>query len=148
LLVFFGGYYCHPDFECEYTYNEIQVLDIEDMKWISEDDIKVEGELPNPRFSHTATLLSSNMYIFGGENVKSEKGINCHVNYNDIWVLNLEKVSGLRWEEIKPKGTPPLPRHGHTMTSLNNFLVIFGGEDDRKQRLNDVIVFDSEKREW
>jgi hypothetical protein len=72
------------------------------------------------------------MYIFGGKNVKSEKGINYHVNYNDIWVLNLENVSGLHWEQIEPKGAPPLPRHGHTMSLLNHYLVIFGGEDDRK----------------
>jgi hypothetical protein len=71
LLVFFGGYYCHPDFECEYTYNDIQVLDIEDMKWISEDSIKIEGDLPHPRYSHAATLISSNMYVFGGKTVKS-----------------------------------------------------------------------------
>lgn len=34
LLIFFGGYYCSHDFEFESTYNDIQVLDIEEMKWI------------------------------------------------------------------------------------------------------------------
>lgn len=34
LLVFFGGYYCSPDFEFEKTYNDINVLDLEHMMWI------------------------------------------------------------------------------------------------------------------
>jgi len=46
--------------------------------------------------------------------------------------MNLENVSGLHWEQIKPKGTPPPARHGHTMNALNTFLVIFGGEGDKK----------------
>jgi hypothetical protein len=36
LLVFFGGYYCSPDFEYEAYYNAISVLDIENMKWIDQ----------------------------------------------------------------------------------------------------------------
>lgn len=69
LLVFFGGYYCSPDFQFEHTYNDIQVLDIEEMKWIDEDSIKVNEKLPNPRFSHASQLVHSNMYIFGGKNI-------------------------------------------------------------------------------
>ena len=36
LLVFFGGYYCSPDLEFEYSYNDIQVLDLEHMRWIND----------------------------------------------------------------------------------------------------------------
>jgi hypothetical protein len=31
LLVFFGGYYCSPDIELETFFNDIEVLDIENM---------------------------------------------------------------------------------------------------------------------
>ena len=63
-MVFFGGYYCSPDIEYEVYYNTISVLDIEYMRWI--DQIKVFGDPPKGRFAHTATLIESDMYIFGG----------------------------------------------------------------------------------
>lgn len=124
------------------------MLDIEEMKWIDEDSIQVNGQLPNPRFSHASALIHSKMYVFGGKNVNSEKGFSCYVNFNDMWVMNLETVSNLHWQELKPKGNPPAPRNGHTMNALHEFLIIFGGEGDKKQRYNDVIVFDTEKLEW
>lgn len=64
LMVFFGGYYCSHDFEYEACYNSISVLDIENMRWIEQ--IEVIGDRPKGRFAHTATLIDSDMYIFGG----------------------------------------------------------------------------------
>lgn len=63
-MVFFGGYFCSQDFEYEAYYNQIHVLDIENMKWI--DQIEVIGSKPQGRFAHTASLIGSDMYIFGG----------------------------------------------------------------------------------
>ena len=42
------------------------------MRWIKE--IKTEGKLPQGRFSHTAALIGSEMYIFGGmtNSIKAE----------------------------------------------------------------------------
>ena len=34
------------------------------MRWIN--DIKTEGKLPKGRFSHSASLIGSEMYVFGG----------------------------------------------------------------------------------
>lgn len=36
-------------------------------------------------------------------------------------------VNTMRWQRMRPKGTPPHPRHGHTMNNLSNLLLIFGG---------------------
>lgn len=66
LLVFFGGYYCSPDFEFEKNFNDIQVLDIEEMRWIDASSMQIPDPKPAPRHSHTATLIYSEMYVFGG----------------------------------------------------------------------------------
>jgi hypothetical protein len=71
LMVFFGGYYCSPDFEYEVCYNRISVLDIESMRWV--DEIKVLGTQPRGRFAHSATLMDSDMFIFGGIANPAEK---------------------------------------------------------------------------
>jgi hypothetical protein len=57
LLVFFGGYFCSPDYEYEECYKEISVLDIENMKW--NDQIEVKGEQPIGRFAHSAGMMGS-----------------------------------------------------------------------------------------
>lgn len=147
LLVLFGGYFCSSDLEFEYTYNEIQVLDVEHMCWIN--DIKVNGPLPPGRYSHAASMAHSRMYIFGGITISNSSALRNHrTNCSDLWNLNLEKVEDLQWEKIEAKGRPPAARHGHTMSTLQEFLVIFGGKGDKGQCFNDVIVFDIDKREW
>lgn len=87
LLVLFGGYYCSPDFEFEKNYNDIQVLDIEEMRWIDSEHLEVDDPKPQPRYSHTATLIYSEMYVFGGTFSSFNEPEN--VNYNDLWMLNL-----------------------------------------------------------
>ena len=58
--------------------------------------------MPKGRFSHAASLVYSDMYVFGG--VYSVKEIENHdynnLSLNDLWKLNLESVSSLRWEKI------------------------------------------------
>ena len=76
------------------------------MVWI--DEIFVNGILPPARFSSAASIHHSNMYIFGGKTVnQSLNDTNTQLNFNDLWVLNLEKVSKLEWEKIDIKGIPP-----------------------------------------
>lgn len=38
------------------------------------------------------------MYIFGGRNVNNTKGFSDYVNYNDLWVMDLNDVSDLHWQ--------------------------------------------------
>ena len=64
LMVFFGGYYCSPDFQYQSCYKTISVLDIENMKWVEK--VKVIGEEPRGRFAHSAALIEEEMFIFGG----------------------------------------------------------------------------------
>jgi hypothetical protein len=62
--------------------------------------------------------------------------------------MNLQNVQSLSWSKIEAKGKPPTPRHGHTMNSLFNLLVIFGGHDDSNNFLNDLIVYNTIDNEW
>lgn len=71
LLVFFGGYFLSENLAQETYYHEISVLDTAKMKWI--DEILVTGHSPQGRFAHTASLIRSDMYIFGGTYNQTEK---------------------------------------------------------------------------
>ena len=62
--------------------------------------------------------------------------------------MNLQNIQALSWELVVAKGKPPTPRHGHTMNSLRNLIIIFGGQDDANAFLNDVVVLHTEDCEW
>ena len=70
------------------------------------------------------------------------------LHLNDIWKINLSMTNELYWEELKPKGKKPLPRHGHTMTPLHQYLVIFGGNGDEGNYFNDLFIFNTNDNEW
>jgi hypothetical protein len=65
------------------------------------------------------------------------------LNLNDIWKINLSKVSELTWTELSPKGIKPTPRHGHSMNALHSYLIVFGGQDDNGVYLNDLFIFNT-----
>lgn len=60
-----------------------------------------------------------------------------------MWKINLVNVNHMRWSQVKPKGTPPQSRHGHTMNALKNLLIVFGGVSSRQEYLNDVGIYNS-----
>jgi|LakMenEpi03Aug12_release.lakeMendotaPanAssembly.Ray.scaffolds.fasta_scaffold1673091_1 N-acetylneuraminic acid mutarotase len=42
----------------------------------------------------------------------------------------------------------PLPRHGHTMTPLHQYFVVFGGNGDEGNYFNDFFIFNTNENEW
>jgi len=67
---------------------------------------------------------------------------------NDIWKINLSKGNELSWTELKPKGKRPCARHGHSMNTLHNYLMVFGGHAESGDFLNDLFIFNSSDNEW
>ncbi len=66
-LIHFGGYYCSPDMEVEKYYNDVHVLSLSQMEWVSLDITVTDPEnVPVARCGHTANVIKKRMYIFGG----------------------------------------------------------------------------------
>lgn len=53
----------------------------------------------------------------------------------------------MTWNLAETFGTPPLPRHGHTANILMNYLVIFGGANE-KDIFHDVTMLNLRNMEW
>lgn len=115
----------------------------------------VTGSSPAARSRHSATLVGTQLFVFGG-------GDDSRV-YNDVYVLEtgcnllkkqkkiyllfffLEKMS---WSRPIIKGTPPSARWGHTCSCLGDGrLLVFGGHDGNKM-LNDIHILDSNNMTW
>ena len=54
----------------------------------------------------------------------------------------------MRWEQVHPKGQVPQARHGHSMSTLRNLLIIFGGLGKNHEYLNDIGIYNSVSNEW
>ncbi|CAI2168279.1 5442_t:CDS:10 [Funneliformis geosporum] len=93
------------------------------------------------RFGHSATVIGSKMYIFGGQ---SDGRL-----LNDLVVFDLQTLSSgvARWEFIVPLNDSPVGRTGHTMCAYNNKLFVFGGTDGERYN-SDTWCYDTQTNKW
>ncbi|XP_056145974.1 tRNA wybutosine-synthesizing protein 4 [Lampris incognitus] len=79
------------------------------------------GDLPQPRWRHTATVISHRgkdfLFVFGGRNEKEAVLGDCHF-------LCLKEQ---HWTEIPIEGTAPEARFSHSACPYSGGLVVFGG---------------------
>jgi host cell factor len=108
------------------------------------------GNAPLGRLNHSASLIGTKMYIFGGWNKD--------VFFNDLFVLDL---AAMAWTQPETSGPAPLPRMGHVATVVGTNVLIQGGfyydksqvSDKMGSRLkesylNDLRVLDTESFVW
>lgn len=97
---------------------------------------------PEPRAGHSAAVYKDLLIIFGGKNEENEK-------LNDVWAFNFTNLS---WEQYQANVPPvdhiPIPRSGHSSSIHQHFMVVFGGIFDVTKELDDMAMFDLEKRRW
>lgn len=97
---------------------------------------------PLGRKGHTASVAcirgQSRVVIFGGAPA-GRRGLS-----NALYSVDLAKLGDGEgtWERHQPRGTPPAPRQGHSMTAVagGKRLVLFGGIGDGGGILGDVQV--------
>ncbi|XP_068660021.1 acyl-CoA-binding domain-containing protein 4-like isoform X2 [Aristolochia californica] len=113
--------------------NDLHILDLRTREWTRP---ICEGNPPSARESHTATVLGdSKLVIFGG----SGEG---EGNYlNDVHILNLNTMA---WSSPEVKGNLPAPRDSHTAVTVENKLIVYGGDcGDRYHGKVDVLDMDT-----
>lgn len=86
-----------------------------------------EVSLPG-RSEHATAQLGSRLVLFGGT---GDGGLR-----DDTW-----EWDGTRWFRRNPT-MRPTPRKRHTMTTVGNKVLLFGGEDDVNTELNDLWEWD------
>lgn len=102
---------------------------------------KTSGVSPIGRAFHACSQVGHNIYVFGGYS-------GCRA-LQDIYILdtgtvflNFTDLESLTWTNPLTRGPIPTPRFEHTMTSVGNFIVLFGGGSENSW-LNDVFILDT-----
>ncbi|KAK4283541.1 hypothetical protein QN277_000481 [Acacia crassicarpa] len=62
-----------------------------------------------------------------------------------VWAFDTETEC---WSLMESKGDIPAARSGHTVVRANSVLILFGGEDAKKRKLNDLHMFDLKSFTW
>ncbi len=131
-MVIFGGFV-----EGGERTNDIWLYHIPENRW--EKVIPKGVAAPKPRAGHSASVIGSQMIIFGGRDEDNER-------LNDLWSFSFDQGT---WTELPPKaGTPPCPRSGHSSSIYHCMLIIFGGIVEVTHELNDMHAYDLSTGEW
>ncbi|KAJ4882531.1 Galactose oxidase/kelch repeat superfamily protein [Raphanus sativus] len=62
-----------------------------------------------------------------------------------VWSFDTESEC---WSLMDAKGDIPVSRSGHTVVRASSVLILFGGEDSKKRKLNDLHMFDLKSSTW
>ena len=142
-IVIFGGRGAN-----KVHYRDLHALDPITMTWYQGPEC---GNAPSGRLNHSASLIRTKMFIFGGWNKESL--------FNDLYVLDL---AAMAWTQPETSGPAPTPRMGHVASVIGNNILIQGGfcydrtlpKDEKigsKLKdcyLNDLRVLDTETFVW
>ncbi|KAF8499852.1 hypothetical protein F5888DRAFT_1610700 [Russula emetica] len=137
-LFLFGGY-VHSSSSPS---NDLYVISTRDF---STNLLKTTGDVPSPRYGHSAVLSSTILLIWGGVNSFNDQIKQNQALDNSLYLLNLGTTSSIpvsrEWTRILVNGPGPSGRFNHTMTLIGSKLFVFGG-CSAKGPLNDIWALD------
>ena len=87
---------------------------------------RLKGVRPKPRYRHSAVVMNSTIFIFGGVDTSQQR-------FNDLFSYEVENR---KWSCIDTTGVVPQQRTFHKTVIFNNIMYVVGGFDGT--RLNDV----------
>ncbi|GBM95091.1 Kelch domain-containing protein 3 [Araneus ventricosus] len=133
----FGGFEEENDSYSQKVYS----LDLITFRW---QEVQTFGFLPCKRDFHTASVIGSCMYIFGGRSSEDEdepEFYPCDIIYLD--------TNTMKWTTPVNEGSVPCGRRSHSAIVFNNEIYIFGGYDgNREQHMNDVYKYNPVTSVW
>ncbi|KAJ5624915.1 hypothetical protein N7510_001224 [Penicillium lagena] len=102
---------------------------------------KAQGHVPACLVNASVTYCSNDqIYAFGGFDQYTDEV------YNHVLKLDL---NALRWELVDNYGDIPGVRMGHTATLYQgDKLIVFGGENEHREYLSDVVILDLNTSTW
>jgi len=102
-------------------------------RWTPEEGfqaVDTRGLPPPARWTHSACVVGSGMYVFGG--FFGYGGQSATGRFNDLWRLDLERLT---WAEVGPgddSAPPPSVRSHHSAVAIGAKMYVFGGADEQR----------------
>lgn len=87
---------------------------------------------------HTLVSWGKKVLLIGG---KTDPG----GDKVSVWAFDTETEC---WTLLESKGDIPVARNGHSVVRASSVLILFGGEGNRRRKLNDLHMFDLKSLTW
>ncbi|RUS22386.1 hypothetical protein BC937DRAFT_89461 [Endogone sp. FLAS-F59071] len=149
-LLVFGGI-PNTDEKCD---ESLYVLNVSTKQWIRP---QIDGNLPLGRFGHSAVVVGSRMFIFGGQvddhylNDLIVFDVNTRKNSYLIFILyrhlNTVTSTAPQWDFVVAGNEAPAGRRGHISAYHDGKVYIFGGRDG-EAFYNDLWAYDIQYNAW
>jgi N-acetylneuraminic acid mutarotase len=133
-IFFFGG--CVQGIRC---FSDVHIFDTDSLSWSQE---PFTGDAPEPRGGHSATLVGTDVFVFGGANSET--------TFGDVYKLDLVQR---HWTRAVPSGCPAVPsrRTNHAaIADAHGRIYIMGGTDAESHFLNDMWILNvyADAKDW
>lgn len=132
-IITFGGMFL----DMHTRSNQTHALNVESKSWRK---LELKGKRPKPRYLHTAAILGTKMYIYGGTNERSAP-------LDDLWIAELSQSLAPYWSQPQVNGTIPHARTGGSLNILKGMILLFGG-DNRLNELRDFHLYFADSLTW
>ncbi|XP_048234798.1 acyl-CoA-binding domain-containing protein 6 isoform X2 [Ricinus communis] len=123
--------------------DDVQVLNFDQFTWttISSKLYLSPSSLPlkiPACKGHSLVAWGKKALLIGGKTDPSTDRIS-------VWAFDTETEC---WSLLEAKGDVPVARSGHTVVRASSVLILFGGEDAKRRKLNDLHMFDLKSLTW
>ncbi|KAM4608643.1 uncharacterized protein klhdc3l [Polymixia lowei] len=96
------------------------VFDIAKQKWVNWQGKKSSPEMPANRKGHSAVVLGSSMFIYGGY-------IDMRGSSQEFWSLDFDTMAWSQLDGSQQASMGPGPRHSHSAIAYQDCMYLFGG---------------------
>eukprot|EP00756_Hemistasia_phaeocysticola_P035354 Hpha_TRINITY_DN16578_c0_g3::TRINITY_DN16578_c0_g3_i1::g.136062::m.136062 len=127
-------------------FGDLWMYSFTDRRWTEIAQPQDDNHRPIPRAGHTAAVVGSQMFIFGGVGDHANSGTHS-LWLNDLWSFDL---NSLVWRRIHfgPGQRMPDRRKGHTAQVFGGRMYVYGGGQDDHTMFSDLWEFNPALEEW
>lgn len=123
--------------------DDVQVLSFDQFSWTTASSktylspTSLPLKIPSCK-GHSLVACGKKALLIGGKTDPCSEKVS-------VWAFDTETEC---WSLMEAKGEVPVARSGHTVVKSNSVLILFGGEDSRRRKLNDLHMFDLKSMTW
>lgn len=123
--------------------DDVQVLSFDQFSWTSPSSktyfspTSLPLKIPSCK-GHSLVSWGKKALLIGGKTDPASGKVS-------VWAFDTETEC---WSLMEAKGDVPVARSGHTVVKSSSVLILFGGEDSKRRKLNDLHMFDLKSMTW
>nr|XP_043609213.1 acyl-CoA-binding domain-containing protein 5 [Erigeron canadensis]XP_043609214.1 acyl-CoA-binding domain-containing protein 5 [Erigeron canadensis] len=123
--------------------DDVQVLNFDNFSWTTASSrlylspSSLQLKIPACK-GHCLVPWGKKVLLVGGRTVPPSDRIS-------VWAFDIETEC---WSLMEAKGDVPVARSGHSVVRAGPNIILFGGEDIKRKKLNDLHIFDLKSLTW